>query len=934
MRTSFVGREVELTSLRDVIKRSRAGPGPASALVTGLPGSGKSRLLHEALLGAGGGCRLSITGYEPELAVPLAAARDLIRTLGEMGAHGDRLADLAFGEGADDQASPPLRLFEAAYRCLQDAAPATLTIDDLQWVDELSLALVSYLLRAAQSDRTPLALLATGRPSANVGTLRGSLSQVLADDELRTEIELRPLTQAAGVTLVQSLAPSTPSDEAARIWTAASGSPFWIEALATEGETVGADLTRRMHQLSDDAASTLRALAVVGRPSEPMELAQLLSWPHARVEDAAGELVNRGLALARDGRIEISHDLIREAAARDLPVEAGRRLHALLADHLRMSAAGDVRRLREALDHARLAGRPVLDLAVELAGAPQRRLLGAGGVTELGKIAERADPLDPDRQRLELRLAELASELGERPLELERWLVVAEGHADASIRGHALAAAAKAAYRLGSREQAAQLVARARALKLADEALEITLDARESEILRWFDFRLPEARTLTSRAMTRARRMVARAGTTRAPLDPPVRRAYLEALQAAWNLALQDDEEDELVRLAEETAEVADGELDRMEAQLLLTSAYRRSGRTDDAERLARAVSERSRERLFPSVTVSAGFHLATALYTLGRLKEAEGIAADTERLSERIGEAGRSRSEIRGLRTAIGVGRGDWRAGIVQLRTVAEAEDDPHYRLGRHQDIAIWLSRLAGADAADEVRSRLAAAARDLDTVGCPRCRQELALKSAEALARIGDAKAATHAVVSHVGARTRHGREARPFLMQALGSLAVARGQRARAAVILSRLSERLTRHGRHREALWADLDLAEACAPADRDRAVAIYRSVAERAGRGGVTTDLHLAQQRLRDLGARSVPPRSGSGPWGLSRRELEVARLAASGSSNPEIAATLFVSRKTVERHVSAVLAKVGARNRTELAARLASSAGAADDPQK
>lgn len=91
--------------------------------------------------------------------------------------------------------------------------------------------------------------------------------------------------------------------------------------------------------------------------------------------------------------------------------------------------------------------------------------------------------------------------------------------------------------------------------------------------------------------------------------------------------------------------------------------------------------------------------------------------------------------------------------------------------------------------------------------------------------------------------------------------------------------------------------------------------------------GASAAAQITRQKMRLLGIRSIPtgPRTATRahPLGLTRREREVLDLICAGHTNAQIAAKLFISTKTVDHHVSAVLAKLDAPTRNAAAAHAA-----------
>jgi DNA-binding CsgD family transcriptional regulator len=200
------------------------------------------------------------------------------------------------------------------------------------------------------------------------------------------------------------------------------------------------------------------------------------------------------------------------------------------------------------------------------------------------------------------------------------------------------------------------------------------------------------------------------------------------------------------------------------------------------------------------------------------------------------------------------------------------------------------------------------------------------LAAALTEAYLVAGDVPRATEALA------VRRVDPARPALPRGRASLARCAGLVAAASgdtpVAVGLLAEALAAFEQQNlpfEAARTRLDLGRTVA-ADDPQAAAVHATGALHALRRlGAAGEAAAAAAFLRGLGVTPGPePRD---PGTLTRREQEVLTFLADGLSNPEIAARLFLSRKTVAHHVSSILAKLALRSRAEAAAYVARTGG-------
>jgi len=945
---NMVGRGAELEVLGEVLTGLRAGRGRA-VLVEGEAGIGKSALVAAALARVDPGRTRVLSGACDELTqqFPLSAVTEAVglRGRGSGTARGRQAASLDVGTVpgrelglAGDPVLAAVEELLGLVHKLCAEGPLVLVLEDLHWADGASVLWWRRLCRV--TGQLPLVLVGTRRPVPRAPGADALVREVRALEGV--VVQLGGLAPGAVTAMAADLVGGVPGPRLLRWLGHAGGNPFYVRELVDEATRSGglqtsgggvdlagaadgtpgaggglaedsvflrAAVEGRLDFLPEDALRVLRIAALLGPEFLVSDLAAVCErtpaglWPVLEDAFAAGVLEDAG------PRLRFRHGLLQQALYDGIPGPVRAGLHRQAAQTLMELDAPAERVARHLLavpEENAGEGWEVSWLAARAAALARR--VPAVAAELLERALRQGRPGDSRRAGLEDDLLDALFTLGryEQTEQLARDVLPRAGDPDrygqvAWLRGYAL-------LRLGRYPDAeAALEAAARRPDVP-----AVWQARHSAL------RAMVVRYIGPRAV--AARYAAAALAAGRELDDPVATAY--ALHAQAIRCFDDGDFRAACRLIDEALPVVERDLRLGDLRLVVT--YNRAsygaelGGHEEASNMIRNALARGEMSGSPRLRSLHGM-AAYIAYETGRWDEAIAeldAATDPAPEVEPI-----SATERQCVRALIAGHRDEWpeadgfltafRSGTNGFAPPAGGESATKYIVagavleiersgepGRAVSLlAQWLEpdledrllrflykllpalvRLCLA-AGDEPAARSAARAALREAGRDPLARKQATVRWCQGLVR-GDAEAVLAAAGS----------------LRGDGLLLYAGCAFEDAAVLLAQGGEA----AQARAALGEALDL---------------YGGI-------GAVWDSRRAAARVRPfgvrLGVRGLRRRPQAGWPSLTEMEQQVAGLVAAGRSNPDIAAQLFISRRTVESHVSRILAKLQLSSRWEV----------------
>lgn len=385
-RSPLVGRDPELTTLKELVDRTIAGGGGV-VLLTGSLGVGKTRLIEEAATFARLRGATVVSGKAYESAPPFEpfarALRDLAR-----GVDSDTLA-VRLGESAPEVVGliPELsrqlprveertvgspedrknRLFAGVAHFIASTAthnPVLLILDDMHLADVATTELLQHVARRTEVSRILLivAYRSEDVPATPAGKLFGQVAHALSREGFCTAIGLRSLTEEQVVDLIKLMAnlPNRPVRFGRRIFEGTEGNPYFIEevikglfergtlyikdgqwstdfdeardySLLEIPSSVHSAVEARLRTLDDQTRQILTQASVVGRQFDfdtllavtDVDEAELLN----RVEEAIRVQLIREVRGAGEDVYEFAQPMLRQVLHDSIPRRRRRLLH-------------------------------------------------------------------------------------------------------------------------------------------------------------------------------------------------------------------------------------------------------------------------------------------------------------------------------------------------------------------------------------------------------------------------------------------------------------------------------------------------------------------------------------------------------------------------------------------------------------------------------